>query len=77
VKGEHGLDICIDKYPRIILHMNTVREPCAYIRYKCVNSYSYSKVDAVLIELKYMVNIGARGEKKDRNRKSGWIGILL
>jgi hypothetical protein len=38
----------------------------------CVSSYS--KVGA--IEQRYMVNSGVRG-KKDRNPRSGWIGILL
>jgi hypothetical protein len=43
-----------------------------------VRASSYSKVDAV--EQRHvvnMVNSGARGKKKDRNRRSGWIGILL
>ena len=36
---------------------------------------SYSKVDAV--EQRHMINSGVRGKKKDRNPRSGWIGILL
>jgi hypothetical protein len=36
---------------------------------------SYSKVGAV--EQRYLVNSGARDKKKDRNPRSGWIGILL
>jgi hypothetical protein len=56
-----------------VLRMNT-GTMCIYARKQ---SYRYSKVDAV--EQRHMVNSnsGVGGKKKDRNRRSGWIGILL
>ena len=63
-----GSQLTADKYPRTTCEYGNHVHMCA-----CVSSYS--EVDAV--EQRHVVNSGARGEKKDRNPRSGWIGVLL
>ena len=55
----------VDKYPRTTYEYGNHVHMCVY---------SYSIVD--VIKQRNMVNSGVRG-KKDRNPRSGWVGILL
>jgi hypothetical protein len=56
----------VDKYPRTTYEYGNHVHMCVY---------SYSTVD--VIKQRNMVNSGVRGTKKDRNPRSGWVGILL